>query len=54
MIALAVAFFFYMEAALMPKSNDPAAMMRTVGQVSGVVGGLGLVIVLFGALRRRR
>jgi hypothetical protein len=54
MIVLALAFFFGMGIALAPKSNDPAAMMRTVGMVSGAVGGIGLVMVLFGALRKKR
>jgi hypothetical protein len=54
MIVLAIAFFFGMGAMLAPKSNDPAAMMQTVGTVSGAVGGIGLVMVVFGALRKKR
>ncbi len=54
MIVAAAMFFYAMGAALAPKSNDPAAMMQTVGTVSGAVGGIGLVMVLFGALRRKR
>jgi hypothetical protein len=54
MIALALACFFGMATALAPKSNDPAAMMQTVGTVSGAVGGIGLVMVVFGALRKKR
>jgi hypothetical protein len=53
MIVLAVAFFFGMGTAA-PKSNDPAAMMQTVGTVSGAVGGIGLVMILFGTLRKKR
>ena len=53
MIAAALGFFFYMET-FMPRSNDPAAMMQTVGEVSGFVGALGLVMILFGIFRRRR
>jgi hypothetical protein len=52
-IALAAGFFFYM-LTIAPKSNDPAAMMQTVGTVSGVVGAIGLVMIVFGALKRRR
>jgi hypothetical protein len=54
MIAMALAFFFGMGAGLAPKSNDPAAMMQTVGTVSGAVGGLGLAMIVFGALRKKR
>jgi TRAP-type mannitol/chloroaromatic compound transport system permease large subunit len=53
MIVLAIGFFFYMET-LMPRSNDPAAMMQTVGTVSGGVGGIGLVMIVVGLLRRKR
>jgi hypothetical protein len=34
------------------KSNDPAALMRMVGTVSGVVGALGIVMAIFGMLRK--
>jgi uncharacterized protein (TIGR03382 family) len=53
LIVLAVGFFLYM-LTLAPKSNDPAALMQTVGMVSGAVGALGLVLALFGAIGRRR
>jgi len=53
MIVAAVAFFFYM-GTFAPKSNDPAGMMQTVGEVSGFVGALGLVMTVFGALRKKR
>jgi|HubBroStandDraft_1064217.scaffolds.fasta_scaffold250904_1 hypothetical protein len=52
LVGLALAFFLFM-AAMAPKSNDPAAMMQTVGTVAGGVGGLGIVMALFGALRKR-
>ncbi|MFI5012634.1 MAG: hypothetical protein ACHQAY_09820 [Hyphomicrobiales bacterium] len=51
-ILVAVAFFFGMST-IAPKSNDPEALMRTVGQVSGVVGALGAVMMIFG-LRGRK
>jgi hypothetical protein len=50
---LALAFFFGM-ATIAPKSNDPVAMMQTVGTVSGGVGVLGLVLVVFGVARKKR
>jgi hypothetical protein len=53
LVGLALAFFYGM-ATLAPNSNDPAAMMQTVGTVSGVVGALGIVMVVFGAFRKKR
>ena len=52
LIGAAAGFFAYM-AALAPKSNDPAVMMQTVGQVSGVVCGIALVMLLFGLIGKR-
>jgi hypothetical protein len=52
MIVLAVAFFLYMMT-IAPRSNDPAGMMQTVGGVSGAVGAIGIVMLIFGALRRK-
>ena len=53
MVVLALAFFFYM-GTVAPRSNDPASMMQTVGMVSGAVGAIGVVMIVFGALRRKR
>jgi hypothetical protein len=53
MIVAALAFFFYM-GTFAPKSNDPVGMMQTVGEVSGFVGALGLVMMIFGALKKKR
>jgi hypothetical protein len=53
LVGLAIAFFFGM-ATIAPKSNDPAAMMQTVGTVSGVVGALGIVMIIFGVLKKKR
>ena len=36
LVGLAAAFFFGMST-IAPKSNDPVAMMQTVGEVAGVV-----------------
>ena len=52
MIVLAIAFFGGMALAA-GRSNDPVAMMQTVGTVSGVVGGLGAVMAVFGIIGRR-
>jgi TRAP-type mannitol/chloroaromatic compound transport system permease large subunit len=53
MIVLAIGFFIGM-GAMAGRSNDPATMMQTVGQVSGAVGGIGLVMAIFGLIGRRR
>jgi protein-S-isoprenylcysteine O-methyltransferase Ste14 len=53
MVVLALAFFFYM-GTMAPRSTDPAAMMQTVGMVSGGIGAIGIVMIVFGALRRKR
>jgi hypothetical protein len=54
MIVLALGFFFYMMETLMPRSNDPAGMMQIVGEVSGFVGALGLVFIVFGVFKKKR
>lgn len=53
---LAGGFFLYM-AEQAPKSTDPHELMRIVGMVAGVAGGLGLALMLMGLLgvgRKRR
>jgi len=52
LIAAAAGFFAYM-GTLASKSNDPTVMMQTVGQVSGVVCGIALVMLLFGLIGKR-
>jgi len=49
MIVAGIAFFFGMMS-LIPRSNDPATLMRTVGQVAGVVGGLGVAMMMIGLI----
>jgi hypothetical protein len=53
LIILATGFFLYMMG-MAPSSNDPKALMQTVGQVSGVVGGLSLVMVIVGLIGKKR
>lgn len=53
LVGLALAFFFGM-ATTAPRSNDAATLMQTVSMVSGGVGGLGVVMVIVGALRKKR
>jgi len=51
-IVIAVAFYFYM-LSIASKSNDPVALMQTVGQVAGAVGGLSLVMIIIGLIGKR-
>ena len=52
LVVLAIGFFLFMMG-MMPKSNDPQAMMQTVGEVSGVVGAIGLVMAVFGLIGKK-
>jgi hypothetical protein len=49
----AIAFFLYFMLAMAARSNDPVAMMRTVGQVSGVVGFIGAAMAVVGLVGRK-
>ena len=49
LIVGAIGFFLYMMT-LRAQSNDPVALMRIVGQTSGVVVGIGLVMLVIGYL----
>jgi len=52
LIGLAIAFFLLF-LSIAAKSNNPAELMRVVGTVSGVVGGLGLAMIVFGKVARK-
>jgi hypothetical protein len=52
LIVLAVGFFFYMWS-VASKSNDPAALMQTVGTVAGAVGGISFVMIIIGLIGKR-
>ena len=52
LLGLAGVFFLAM-LDMVPRSNDPAALMQTVGQVSGVVGGISIVMVIFGLIGKK-
>ncbi len=52
LIVLALVFFFFM-LSVAPKSNDPVALMQTVGRVAGVVGGISLVMIIFGLIGKK-
>jgi hypothetical protein len=47
LVAAAVLFFLYFMS-IASKSNDPKALMETVGQVSGVAGAIGIVMIVLG------
>ena len=49
LLVLATVFFLLM-LTLAPKSNDPVEMMRVVGQVSGVVVGLAIAMIVGGQI----
>lgn len=52
LIVMALAFYFYM-LSIASKSNDPVALMQTVGQVAGVVGGLSIAMIIIGLIGKR-
>ena len=52
LIIIAVAFYFFM-LSVASKSNDPAALMQTVGQVAGAIGGLSLVMIIIGLFGKK-
>jgi hypothetical protein len=52
LIVMAIAFYFFM-LSIAYKSNDPATMMRTVGQVSGVVGGISVAMIIVGLIGKK-
>ena len=51
-LVFALGFFFFM-LSIAPSSTDPVMVMRTVGNVSGVVGGLGLVMIIVGLIGKK-
>ena len=52
LIVLAILFYFFMLSTA-SKSNDPVALMQTVGTVSGVVCGLAVVMIIFGLIGKK-
>jgi len=47
LFVLAVMFFVFM-LSIASRSNDPAALMQTVGSVSGICTGLAVAMIVFG------
>ncbi len=52
LIVMALAFYFFM-LSIASKSNDPGALMQTVGTVAGAVGGLSLAMIIVGLIGKR-
>lgn len=52
LIVLAAGFFLVM-LGLAPKSNDPKALLETVGEVAGVVGGIAIAMIAVGLIGRK-
>lgn len=52
LIVFALVFFFFM-LSVASKSNDPVALMRTVGTVSGAIGGISLVMIVIGLIGKK-
>ena len=52
LILLALGFFFFM-LSIAGTSTDPAALMQTVGTVSGAAVGISLVLILLGLIGKK-
>lgn len=52
LIVIALVFFLSMQS-IASRSNDPVALMQTVGTVAGVVGGISLVLIITGLIGKR-
>lgn len=52
-LVVAAAGFFLFFMGMAPKSNDPVELMKTVGQVSGVVGFIGLAMAVYGFIGKK-
>jgi hypothetical protein len=52
LIILAIAFFLFF-LSIAKKSNDPAALMSTVGTVSGVLIGIGVAMIAVGMIGKQ-
>ena len=52
LIVMALGFFLFMLSNA-SKSNDPAALMQTVGTVVGVVSGISVVMIIIGLIGKK-
>ena len=51
-LILAIGFFLFMSS-IASTSTDPVELMRTVGSVSGVVGGISIILILLGLVGKK-
>jgi drug/metabolite transporter (DMT)-like permease len=49
---IALGFYFFMQS-IAPNSTVPAALMQTVGTVTGVVAGISLAIIILGLIGKK-
>lgn len=52
LIVLALGFYFFM-LSIASTSNDPVALMQTVGTVSGAAVGISLVMIILGLIGKK-
>jgi heme/copper-type cytochrome/quinol oxidase subunit 4 len=52
LMVMVLVFFLFMQS-IASSSNDPVALMQTVGTVAGVVGGISLVMIVVGLIGKR-
>ena len=52
LIVMALGSYFFM-LSIASKSNDPVALMQTVGQVAGAAGGLSLAMIIIGLIGKK-
>jgi hypothetical protein len=52
LIVLALGFYFFM-LSIASTSNDPVALMQTVGTVSGAAIGISLVMIIIGLIGKK-
>ena len=52
LVVLAAGFFLVM-LGMAPKSNDPKTMLQAVGEVSGVVGGIAVAMIVAGLIGKK-
>jgi hypothetical protein len=52
LIGLALGFYLFM-LSMAPSSTDPAALMQTVGTVSGAAVGISLVMIILGLIGKK-
>lgn len=51
-LTLAIGFFLFMMS-IAPQSTDPVTMMQTVGQASGVLGSVSLIMIVVGFIGKK-